>query len=195
MNICVFGASSNYIDEKYTIKARELGKEMAKRGIGLVFGGGNCGIMGATAESVIESGGKVLGVAPRFMQEFNVLYDKCTEFRYTETMAERKTYMEEHADAFIIAPGGIGTFEEFFEVYTLRQLGRHCKAIAVYNAYSYYDNMRTMLEGSVEENFLKKESLDLIKFFDEIPPMLDYIETYKGETSDTMNIRYNFIEK
>ena len=129
MNICVFGASSDIIEDKYIDITYRLGCEMAKRKIGLVFGGGACGVMGASARGAHDNGGYILGVAPHFMKDFNILYDKCTKFKYTETMSERKTYMEDHADAFIIAPGGIGTFEELFEVYTLKQLGRHSKAM------------------------------------------------------------------
>ena len=194
MNICVFGASSDIIEEKYIDSAYKLGCEMAKRKIGLVFGGGNCGVMGASARGEYDNNGYILGVAPHFMKIHNLLFDNCTEFKHTETMAERKTYMEDNSDAFIIAPGGIGTFEEFFEVYTLKQLGRHNKAIVIYNAHGYYDKLIDMLNHSVEENFLKKDSLELIAVFDEIEPMLDYIESYEGVDTDVMKVRYAFLQ-
>ncbi len=195
MNICVFGASSNDIEKKYIDAAYDLGTKMAKENLGLVFGGGSTGVMGASARGEHDNGGYILGVAPHFMKEYNILYTECTEFKYTETMAERKTFMENHADAFIIAPGGIGTFEEFFEVYTLKQLGRHNKAIVIFNAFGYYDDMVNMLETTVKENFLMKESLELIKVFNEIDPMLEYIKSYKGETANTEKIRYNFSKR
>ncbi len=195
MKICVFGASSESIEKKYLECTYALGCEMAKRNIGLVFGGGSYGVMGATAKGVHSEGGYILGVAPYFMKEYNVLYDECTEFKHTETMAERKTYMEEQADAFIVAPGGIGTFEEFFEVFTLKQLARHSKAIAIYNAYGYYDKLISMLEECVSENFIQKASYGLIKVFDEVQPMLDYIENYKGEIVDTLKVRYDFLNE
>jgi len=195
MNICVFGASSDIIEEKYIKAAYDLGCKMAKENIGLVFGGGSCGVMGASARGVYDNGGYILGVAPHFMKQYNVLYNNCTEFMHTETMAERKTFMEDNADAFIIAPGGIGTFEEFFEVYTLKQLGRHKKAIVIFNVSGFYDDMINMLNKTVDENFLKKESLDLIEVFDEIEPMLDYIKNYVGETADTNELRYAFLDK
>ncbi len=128
------------------------------------------------------------------MKIHNLLFEKCTKFKHTETMAERKTYMEDHADAFIIAPGGIGTFEELFEVYTLKQLGRHNKAIVIFNAYGYYDKLIDMLDHSVKENFMKKDSLELIEVFDEIEPMLDYIESYEGVDTDMMKVRYAFLQ-
>lgn len=180
MKICVFGASSDIIEDKYIDITYKLGCEMAKRNIGLVYGGGACGVMGASARGEYDNGGYILGVAPHFMKIHNLLFDNCTDFKHTETMAERKTFMEDNSDAFIIAPGGIGTFEEFFEVFTLKQLGRHNKAIVVFNAYGYYDKLIDMLNHSVEENFLKKDSLELIAVFDEIGPMLDYLESYEG---------------
>lgn len=194
MNICVFGASSDIIEKKYIDAAYNLGAEMAKQNLGLVFGGGSSGVMGASARGAYDNNGYILGVAPHFMKQYNVFFKNCTEFKHTETMAERKTFMEDNADAFIIAPGGIGTFEEFFEVYTLKQLGRHKKAIVIFNAYGFYDDMVNMLNKTVEENFLKKESLDLIKVFSEIEPMLDYIKNYVGETADTNELRYAFLD-
>lgn len=194
MNICVFGASSDIIDEKYIDASYKLGCAMAKRNIGLVFGGGNCGVMGASARGEFDNGGYILGVAPTFMKIHNLLYDNCTKFKYTETMAQRKTYMEDHSDAFIIAPGGVGTFEEFFEVYALKQLGRHNKAIVIFNVDGYYDKLVDMLDHSVEENFVKNESLELFAVFDEIESMLDYLENYEGVDTDMMKTRYAFLQ-
>ena len=195
MNICIFGASSNIIDKKYSKAAYDLAAEMAKRGHSLVFGGGGCGVMGASAQGVYDNGGYILGVAPEFISEYNVFYKNCTDFKLTKTMAERKTYMEDHSEAFIIAPGGIGTYEEFFEVYTLKQLGRHSKAIAVFNPYGYYDKMLEMLGYTVRENFMVSSSLELIKAFETADELLDYIESYKAETADVEKLRYNFDEK
>lgn len=190
MNICIFGASSDIIDEKYSRSAYDMAAEMAKRGHGLVFGGGGKGVMGATAQAVYDNGGFVLGVAPEFMEQYNVFFAHCTEFKITKTMAERKTFMEDHSDAFIIAPGGIGTFEEFFEVYTLKQLGRHNKAIAVFNPYGYYDKLMEMLEHCVSEDFMNGDSLGLVKVFEEHGKLLDYLENYKSEAVDVRKIRY-----
>ena len=191
MNICIFGASSDIIDEKYSKSAYDLASEMARRGHSLVFGGGAKGVMGATARAVLDCGGRVLGVAPDFMSEYNVLLEGCTEFIFTKTMAQRKTLMEDRADAFIIAPGGIGTYEEFFEVFTLKQLGRHSKAIAVFNPYGYYDRMLDMLSYTVDEDFMHRSSMELISVFDSAPELLDYLESYKGEKADPAEIRYN----
>ncbi len=191
MNICIFGASSDIIDEKYSKAAYNLAAEMAKRGHGLIFGGGGKGVMGATARAVYDNGGFIYGVAPEFMSEYNVFFENCTKFKHTKTMAERKTFMEENADAFIIAPGGIGTYEEFFEVYTLKQLGRHSKAIAIFNPFGYYDKMLDMLKYAVSENFMTTDSLDLISVFDNANALLDYIENYTGRSVDVQKLRYD----
>lgn len=195
MNICIFGASSDLIDEKYSKAAYDLAAEMAKRGHGLIFGGGGKGVMGATARAVHDNGGDVYGVAPEFMSEYNVFFEHCTKFKLTKTMAERKTFMEDHSDAFIIAPGGIGTYEEFFEVYTLKQLGRHSKAIAIFNPYGYYDKMIDMLKHTVNENFMNSSSLELVKIFESANELLDYIENYTGKTVDVQKLRYSPKEK
>lgn len=191
MNICIFGASSDLIDEKYSKAAYDLAAEMAKRGHGLIFGGGGKGVMGATARAVHDNGGDVYGVAPEFMSEYNVFFEHCTKFKLTKTMAERKTFMEDNSDAFIIAPGGIGTYEEFFEVYTLKQLGRHSKAIAIFNPYGYYDKMIDMLKHTVNENFMNSSSLELVKIFENANELLDYIENYTGKTVDVQKLRYS----
>ena len=133
MVICVYGASSDTIHPDFLKAGEALGSAMARRGHSLVFGGGGHGLMGAVARGVASSGGSITGVAPRFFNVDGVLFDGCTEFVYTDTMRERKAIMEERADAFLMTPGGIGTFEEFFEILTLRQLGRHNKPISVLN--------------------------------------------------------------
>lgn len=194
MNVCIFGASSDLIDKKYIKSAYDLGASLAKKGHGLVFGGGACGVMGASARGFHENGGYILGVAPEFMSEYNLFSENCTDFKITKTMAERKTYMEDHADAFIIAPGGIGTYEEFFEVYTLKQLNRHSKAIAIINPYGYYDDMINMLRHTVSESFMQQESLDLVADFCEAEDLIEYLENYHATKTDVLKARYAFIK-
>ena len=127
MRSCVFGAASPTIDAEYIEKVEQLGKKMAERGHSLVFGGGGNGLMGAAARGVRRGGGSIVGVIPRFFEDEGVeaICDFCTELVFTETMRERKQIMEDRSDAFIVVPGGIGTFEEFFEILTLKQLCRH----------------------------------------------------------------------
>lgn len=154
MNICVFGSSSEDIDREFLDTAKNLGKELAKRGNGVVFGAGKYGVMGATARGVSTENGTLIGVSPKFFLEMDVLYEDCTELIYTETMRERKGIMEDKSDAFIICAGGMGTFEEFFEVLTLKQLRRHSKPIIIYNVKGYYDPMIAMLDNAVKNGFM-----------------------------------------
>lgn len=186
MNICVYGASSDVIDKKYITEVEAMGEEMAKRGHALVYGGGAQGLMGAAARGMTKGGGKIVGVSPTFFKVDGVLYEKCTEMVYTETMRERKQIMEERSDAFVMTPGGIGTFEEFFEILTLKQLNRHQKAIAILNTNGYFDDMINMLKRAAEGGFMKAETLELCKAFEDYSEMLDYIEGY---TPTEINIK------
>lgn len=178
MNICVFGAASSEIDDKY-IKAVELmGETLAKSGHNLVFGAGGQGLMGAAARGFKKGNAKITGIIPEFFKEADIeaIYEECAELIYTESMRERKAKMEELADAFIIVPGGIGTFEELFEVLTLKQLGRHKKAIVIYNVDGYYDSMESMLDHSIEEHFVRENCKMLYSVFADLQSMIDYLE-------------------
>lgn len=180
MKICVFGASSAHIDDKYIEIVEKLGEAMAKRGHSLVFGAGGTGLMGAAARGVKRGGGYIHGVVPTFFKEngVEILYDKCDKTTYTETMRERKAIMEDDADAFIVVPGGVGTFEEFFEIVTLKQLNRHDKAIAVLNVDNYYDELEVFMKTACERKFITKSCLKLYSIFEDIDSILDYLETY-----------------
>lgn len=163
MNICIYGASSNNLDCAFYDEARELGRTIARGGHGLVFGGGAGGLMGACADGAKELGGYILGVAPRFFDEPGVLRKDCSEFIYTDTMRERKQIMEERAEAFIVLPGGIGTFEEFFEMLTLKQLGRHSKPMVILNTLGYYAPMVAMLQSSADFGFMSQSCMDIFR--------------------------------
>lgn len=184
MNICIYGASSNKIDKKYIGAVEELGRLMGKRGHGLVFGGGANGLMGAAARGVYETGGYIKGIAPSFFNVDGILFDKCTDFVYTETMRQRKQLMEDSSDAFIITPGGIGTFEEYLEILTLKQLGRHNKPIAVFNIGGYYNDFEKMFEKSIGEGFMNEACRALERFFDTPEEILEYIENYSDDAID-----------
>ena len=162
MNVCLFGASSPQIAARYIEATEQLGAMLADAGHTLVYGAGGAGLMGAAARGVKRRGGTVVGVVPSFLQVDGILYDGCDEMIYTETMRERKAIMEDRSDAFLIVPGGVGTYEELFEVYTLKQLGRHSKPIVVYNLYGYYDKLLAMLQKTVDEDYMPAASLELI---------------------------------
>jgi len=189
MRICVYGASSDAIDSAYLQAGEQLGEAMAKRGHGLVFGGGQKGMMGAVARGMTRGNGEIIGVAPRFFDVEGVLYPACTKFIFTDTMRERKAIMEVRADAFIMSPGGIGTFEEFFEILTLRQLGRHSKPIAVLNTNGYYEPLRQMLEHAIEQNFMTPACRSLCAFVESQEELLDYLENDTGAAVDPGKLR------
>ena len=189
MQICVYGASSDAIDSGYFKPVEDLGRAMARRGHGLVFGGGAQGLMGAVARGMTQGGGQILGVAPRFFDVDGILYQSCTEFLYTDTMRERKAIMEARSDAFIMTPGGIGTFEEFFEILTLRQLGRHNKPIAVLNLRHYYDSMEDMLETAIVQNFMKPACRKLYAMFEDPESLLDYLESDCATQLDVRHLK------
>ncbi len=178
MNICVFGSSSDKIDNFYLDAAERLGSTIAKGGHTMVFGAGKCGIMGASARGITAEGGELIGVTPTFFVEQGVIYDKCTEIIYTETMHERKAIMEDKADVFIICPGGIGTFEEFFEVLTLKQLHRHSKPIIIYNVNGYYNPMIAMIQNAVDENYMSSECIRLYSVAETEDEIFEQLENY-----------------
>lgn len=178
MNVCIFGASSNTIDKAYINAAIELGELLAKDGNTLVFGAGNEGVMGASARGFTKGGGRIVGVAPSFFNVDGKLYAKCDELVRTDSMRERKFYMEENADAFVIAPGGIGTFEEFFEVLTLKQLAQHNKAIVILNTNGYYDELLAFMNTAVKQNFIMPACLSLYASFDTPKEVADYLYNY-----------------
>jgi uncharacterized protein (TIGR00730 family) len=163
MNICVFCASSSSIAPEFFDAAKELGTLIAKNGHTLVYGGGSGGLMGAVANGALDNGGHVIGVAPKFFEEPGVLLKDSCEFIFTETMSERKDIMIDMADAFICLPGGIGTFEEFFEVLTLKQLGQHAKSISLLNTRDYYDDFNSMMAVTAKRGFMSMACLDLYK--------------------------------
>ena len=178
MNICVYGSSSSKIEKKYIDSAYNLGRAIVKNNHTVVYGGGAEGVMGAVARGAYEEKGKIIGIAPSFFKVDGSLFDKCTKFIYPDTMRERKKILEDMSDAFIIAPGGIGTYDEFFEILTLKQLSRHNKPIAIFNVEHYYDDIINMLENIAKKHFMTEKSLNLFKVFDDYKKIIEYIENY-----------------
>ena len=178
MKICVYGAASSTIDKEYIKKVEQMGGEMVARGHSLVFGGGGNGLMGAAARGVRAAGGHILGVIPKFFDDEKVeaVFEFCDELIEPDTMRERKQIMEDNADAFIIVPGGIGTFEEFFEILTLKQLCRHNKPIAIYNLKNYYNEIMLVLKAAIEKNFLREDCNDLFFVSENLEEVFAYVE-------------------
>ena len=179
MRICVYGAASPTIDPKYIRKTEEMGEALARRGHGLVFGGGANGLMGAAARGVRAGGGHIIGVIPKFFDQDKIeaVYGVCDEIHFPDTMRERKQIMEDFADAFIMVPGGIGTFEEFFEILTSKQLCRHNKPIAIYDVDHYFAELLHMMKVATEKNFIMKSVEDLYFATDDLNALFAYLET------------------
>ena len=160
MNICLYASGSRNIDEIYTNEAYKLGCRLADDNYTLVFGGGDTGLMGACAKGVHDNAGKSIGISPEWIGNFEPLCKKCSKFIYVNSMDERKREFLNKSDAFIIAPGGIGTLDEFFEIITLKKLKRHDKPIIIFNVNHFYDTMLKMIDEMDEKGFLyKQESL------------------------------------
>lgn len=189
MKICLYGASSNSINQIYIEAVEALGKTMAQRGHTLIYGGGAGGLMGAAARGMTEENGTIIGISPSFFKVDGELYDKCTEFIYTETMRERKQLLEDKSEAFVVVPGGPGTFDELFETLALRQLGIHQKPIAVFNVNGYYNHLEAMLKNSAEQGFMMEECLNLVPLFDSADELLTYLETYNSDENEFSVLR------
>ena len=185
MKICIYGASSNIIDKSFIDAGEQLGKEIAQNGHSVIFGGGAAGLMGAVARGMRSKGGNIIGVTPTFFKVDGMLFEDCTDMIYTETMRERKKLLEEMSDAFIVTPGGIGTFDEFFEIYTLRQLGVHQKPIAILNTDGYYDSLIDMLKNAIDKNFMPEANMNLLFISDNPKEILNHIENYNPDENVT----------
>ena len=189
MNICVYGASSNSIAPEFIAAGEEIGKKLVRRGHSLVYGAGGGGMMGAAARGVYAEQGHIVGIAPKFFDVDGVLFEHCDELIRPDTMRQRKQMMEERSDAFIVLPGGIGTYEEFFEILTLKQLARHKKPIALYNIRGYFDPMQSMMEATVAQYFMNEATLRLYEIFDNADALLDYLENYQTEEIDIRQMK------
>ena len=182
--ICVFCGSSEGARPEYAAVARALGAEMACRGIGLVFGGGRVGLMGAVASAVLENGGHVTGVIPHGLMVREVAHDCVEDMRVVDSMHERKALMNELSDAFISMPGGLGTIEETAEMLTWAQLGIHRKPVALLNVLGYYDPLVAFLDRTVEEGFLRAENRQLLVVGAEPASLLDRLTDYRAPETE-----------
>jgi uncharacterized protein (TIGR00730 family) len=160
--ICVFCGSSAGSQPEYRACAEQLGVELTRRRIGLVYGGGNVGLMGAIADSVLEAGGEAIGVIPVHLLTREIGHDRLTKIHIVHSMHERKALMADLSDAFIALPGGFGTLEEFCEVLTWSQLGLHAKPCGIVNVLGYYTPLLAMLDHAVRERFLKLQNRALV---------------------------------
>jgi uncharacterized protein (TIGR00730 family) len=180
--ICVFCGSALGVRAEYGAQARALGQAMAGRGIGLVYGGGGIGMMGAVADGVLESRGEVIGVIPFALSGKERAHARA-ELRVVNTMHERKAMMAELADGFIVLPGGFGTFDEMFEILTWAQLGIHRKPVGLLNIAGYFDPLLAMIDRAIAEGFIVPRYRELIVVEIEAEPLLDRMETHRSPES------------
>ena len=165
-SLCVFCGSKMGADEAYADAARALGREIAQRGVNLVYGGGGIGIMGILAHTVLAEGGTVTGVIPHFIMELEVGDPGLTELILVDNMHDRKRKMFELSDGFITLPGGLGTLDETFEIITWKQLRQHSKPIVVLNAGGYWDPFKGMVEKIIDEDFAHAAAAELFTVVD-----------------------------
>ncbi len=178
MKIAVFCGSSTGDKIEYINATKELGKFFAQNEIDVVYGGGNVGLMGTIADAVMANGGKVYGVIPEKLQEKELAHAGITELMVVSNMHERKALMASMADAFVVLPGGVGTLEETFEVWTWAQLGFHNKPCAFFNINGFYDKLFEMIEHMCASKFLKQEHFDMLIKTDNQEKLLKAIKEY-----------------
>jgi hypothetical protein len=167
-SVCVYCGSSSQVDEAYKTAAHDLGTEIGRRGLRLVYGGGRVGLMGITADAALAAGGEVTGIIPHHIQAMEVDHPGLTELHVVESMHIRKKMMVDRSDAFIILPGGLGTMDEAFEIITWRQLGLHDKPIIVVNVKGYWEPFRTLLTHIRDTGFGRGDSSRLYTFVESV---------------------------
>ncbi len=178
--ICVFCGSDLGARPEFAAAAREMGRELVRRGLGLVYGGGRVGLMGVIADTVLEAGGSVVGVIPEALSAKELAHEGLTELRVVASMHERKALMAELSDAFVAIPGGLGTLEEFCEVLTWAQLGIHAKPCGLLNVEGYYDPLLALFDHAVAERFVRPEHRALVLASDESTLLLDAMATCRA---------------
>jgi len=179
-SICVFCGSSEGNDTAIIEAASQLGETLAKKNITLVYGAAKIGIMGLVAKGALDNNGKVIGIIPEFLKLKEVVHLGLTEMITTQNMHDRKMLLQEKSDGFITMPGGMGTFEELFEILTWLQLGLHSKPIGLLNVNHYYDDLLAMLEKMVKKGFLSMDNFNLLLVDENIDALLEKMQNFKN---------------
>jgi uncharacterized protein (TIGR00730 family) len=181
-SVCVYCGSSPGRQEAYSDAARDLARSLVDRNIRLVYGGASVGIMGLVADTVLQFGGQAVGVIPEALVRREVAHKRLTELHVTQSMHERKMLMAELSDGFIALPGGIGTLEELFEVWTWAQLGLHKKPCGLLNIAGYFDSLTTFLDHAVAEQFVKQPHHSMLLVERDPEALLDRFGSYQPPT-------------
>jgi uncharacterized protein (TIGR00730 family) len=185
-SLCVYCGSRTV--PAFVDQAKAVGRWLGERKGQLVYGGGNNGLMGIMADATLEAGGRVVGIIPHALVDREFAKLDCTELHVVDTMHDRKRMMAERADAFLALPGGIGTFEELFEVWTWRQLGYHDKPVGILNAGGYYDPLLAFLSSSVQHGFMSDWQMALVQVDDELPRLLQHLMRSAGTRTGAVDL-------
>ncbi len=188
-SVCVYCGSRPGNDAAFADVARQTGHWIGTHGGQLVYGGGNNGLMGMVADATLAAGGRVVGVIPKALVEKEWAKLDCSELHVVQTMHERKRMMAERANAFLALPGGIGTFEELFEVWTWRQLGYHDKPVGLLNTGGYYDELLGFLQSSVRRGFMSEWQMDLLRTGTDASALLPELVQAAGLTANRVNLK------
>jgi uncharacterized protein (TIGR00730 family) len=191
MRICVYCASSSKINKIYFDATERLAKNFVTEKIKVVFGGGANGLMGKLADTIIENGGKIKGIMPKFMNEVEWAHKGLVDFELTETLHERKAKFLQNIDGVVTLPGGSGTLEELLETITLKRLGLFTKPIVILNTEGYFNPLKQMLEKSVDENFMHKKHLDMWTFVDEPEEVIPAVKNASSWSKEALNFATN----
>lgn len=181
-SIAVFTGSNHGFNPAYADSARALGREIAKRRLRLVYGGSDKGLMGVIADSVLAEGGEVVGIITRLLFELGHMHQRLSRYEVTDDMRTRKARMSECADAFIALPGGLGTFEELFEVATLTQLGEHQKGVACMNIDGFFEPVRHLFDHAVAQGFMKAEHNEMLIYHTDPSVLISALEQWQAPT-------------
>ncbi len=171
-SVCVYCGSSVNVDDTFKKASKDLGVIMAQENLRLVFGGGHVGLMGIVSDAVLENGGEVIGIIPDHIAEKEIAHSGLTELHVVETMHERKQMMVDRSDAFIIMPGGLGTMDEFFEIFTWWQLGLHDKPIIIINVEGYWTPLLSMLDNIIDHKFARTDDRDYLCVIDGVDEVI-----------------------
>ena len=177
--LAVYCGSATPADPRYLGLAREVGRGLAERGLGVVYGGGRLGLMGAVADAALEAGGEVIGVIPDLLVGAEVAHRGCTELRTVRTMHERKALFTDLSDGFVTLPGGVGTMDELWEAVSWAQLGYHEKPVGLLNAFGFFDHLLAFNTHMAEIGFVRPQHRGILVVDETLPGLLDRMEAYE----------------
>jgi len=186
VKICVYCSSSSKIHNIYFKATENLAKEFLKENISVVYGGGGAGLMGHLADTIIDNGGKIKGISPRFMKDIEWTHKRLVDLELVDTMHERKAKFLEGIDAIVALPGGCGTLDELIEVITFKRLGLFTKPIVILNVEGFYNPLKEMLEKCIDEKFMDEKHLNMWKFVDDFEDVIPSIKNAKEWKSDAL---------